>query len=219
MRRYRKVNLVQIALRQQRIRSPSKCYPGMGVAPEFNIPMPELNTLAPLVMRAPDVAPEQGVAPLARAAPAEGAPVEEALGGRAPVGPGPQEWERGSREPERAAPVDPVRSSAAAAALAVSVSLGWHAVPMPVSEERDWPVEAAGPRGEEPPQGWLGSPVSVRLAAPRRGWERQPSAPSAPRKDSGPFPAQCWPVSAPAFPAVGPPPAVCRRAPAKAWER
>jgi hypothetical protein len=173
-------------------------------------------------MRAPDVAPEQvagqDAALLAWAVPAEGAPVQEALGGRAPVGPGPQERERGSREPERAAPVVPVRSSAAAA-LAVSVSLDGLAVPMPASEERDWPVEAAGLRGEEPPQGWLGSPVSVRLAASRRGSERRPSAGSrsAPRTDWGPFPAQCWPVSAPAFPAVGRPPAVCRQAPAKAW--
>jgi hypothetical protein len=210
------------------------------VTPEFNTPIPELNTWVPLVVRAPGVAPEQvgeqeaappvravpaerapvEAARLVRAVPAERAPVEAALGGRAPVGPGPQEQEPGSREAERAVRVVPVRS-AAAVALVVSVSLGGLAVPMAAPEGRDWPGEAASPRGEEPPQGWVGSPVSVRLAAPRRGSASQLSAgsPSAPRKDWGPFPAQCWPVWAPAFPAVGRPPAVCRRAPAKAWVR
>ena len=110
--------------------------------PEFNIPTPESNTWVPLVMRAPDVAPEQVLgqlaAPLVPAVPAEGAPVEEALGERAPVGRGPQEREPGSREPERAAPVVPVRSTAAVA-LAVSVSVGLLAVRMPAPEERDWP--------------------------------------------------------------------------------
>ena len=98
----------------------------------------EVNTWVPLV-RVPDVAQEQVVgqdaAPRARAVPvgraaAGRAPVEEVLGGRAPVGPGPREQEPGPREPERAAPVVPGRS-AAVVALAVSVSLGGFAVPIP----------------------------------------------------------------------------------------
>ncbi len=161
-------------------------------------------------MRVPDVAQEQvagqEAAPRARAVPVgrvapepRRAPAEQVFGGRAPVGPGPREQEPGSWEPERRARVVAVRS-AAAVAVAVSVSLGGLAVPIPAPAERDW-SGAPSARGEEPPQGWVGSPVSVRLVAPRRGSASLSSAgsSSAPRRDWGPFPAQCWPVWAPAF--------------------
>ena len=175
--------------------------------------------LVPLV-RVPDVAQEQvaglEAAPRARAVPVGRAaaerrlapaaevlggraPAAEVFGGRAPVGPGPREQEAGSWEPERRARVVAVRS-AAAVAVAMSVSLGGLAVPIPAPAERDW-SGAPSARGEEPPQGWVGSPVSVRLVAPRRGSASLSSAgsSSAPRRDWGPFPAQCWPVWAPAF--------------------
>ena len=134
--------------------------------------------------------------------------------------PGPREQEPGSREPERAARVVPVRS-AAAVALAVSVSLGAPAVLIPAPADRDRSGEAPSPRGEEPPRYWVGSPVSVRPAVPRRGSASRPSAgsPSAPMKDRGAVAARCWPVWAQTFPAVGRSPAVCRRGPAKAWVR
>ena len=164
----------------------------------------------PLV-RVPDVAQEQvagqDAAPRVRAAPVERAaaeplpaPVEQVLGGRAPVGPGPREHEAGSREPECAARVVPVRS-AAAEALAVSVSQGAPAVLTPAPADRDRSGEVPGPRGEESPRYWVGSRVPARPAVPPRGSASRPSAgsPLAPRRDRGPFPAQCWPVWAPAF--------------------
>ena len=192
------------------------------------------------MVRVPDVAQEQvggrEAAPRARAVPVGRAaaerrlapaaevlggraPAAEVFGGRAPVGPGPREHEAGSREPECAARVVPVRS-AAAEALAVSVSLGALAVLTPAPADRDR-SGASSARGEGPPQGWVGSPVSVRLAAPCRGSASQSSAgsPSAPMKDRGAVAAQCWPVWAQTFPAVGRSPAVCRRAPAKGWVR
>jgi hypothetical protein len=153
----------------------------------------ELNTWVPLVrvldvVRVPDVAQERVAAPRVRTvpvgraaleprrAPAEEvlggrAPSEQVLGGQAPVGPGPREREARSWEPERAVRVVPVRSAAAVAlavSVSVSVSLGGLAVPIPAPAELDW-SGAPSARGEEPPQGWMGSPVSVRLAAPRRG--------------------------------------------------
>jgi hypothetical protein len=193
---------------------------------EFNTSV--VNTWAPLVP-APDVALEQVVrreaalrvraVPVGRAAAAR-APGQEAPAGRAPAGPGPQEQEPETWELEPAAPVVQVRS-AAAVALAVSALLGVLAVPMPAPEGRDWLGEAPSPHGEEPPQGWVGSPVSVRLAAPRQGPASRPSAgsQSAPTKDWDRFAAHCWPVGAPAFPAGGLPWAVCKRAPVKAWVR
>jgi hypothetical protein len=196
-----------------------------GVTPGLNTSM-GLSTCLPLVA-APDVAAEQvagqEAAPREQAVPAERAPVAavprgRAPGGGAPVGPGPQEQEPGSRG--RAASAVPVRSTGAVA-LAVSVPLGGPAVPVPAPEERGCPGEVASPCGEEPSQRRAGSPVSVRPAAPRPGSASRPSAgsPSAPTKDWGPFRAQCWPVWVRAFPAVGQPPAVCRRAPAKPWVR
>ena len=171
----------------------------------------ELNTWVPLVrvldagqeqVAGHEGAPRVRVVPVGRAAaeprpaPAEQvpggrAPAEQVLGGQAPVGPGPREQEPGSWEPERRARVVAVRS-AAAVAVAVSVSLGGLAVPIPAPAERDW-SGAPSARGEEPPQGWVGSPVSVRLMAPRRGSASLSSAgsSSAPRRDWGPFPAQC----------------------------
>ena len=116
----------------------------------------------PLV-RVPDAAQEQ-------VAGQEQAPAEKVLGGRAPVGPGPREQEPRSWEPERRARVVPVRS-AAAVALAVSVSLGGLAVPNPAPAELDW-SGAPSARWAEPPQGWVGSPVSVRLASPLQGLGR-----------------------------------------------
>lgn len=186
-------------------------------------------------MRVPDVAPEpvagQEAAPRVRAVPvgraaAGRAPVEEALGGRAPVGSGlrqqergPWEQEPGSRAPGRPARMVPVRS-AAAVDVAASVALGRLAVPIPAPAERDYfAVPNAG--AAEPPQGRVGSPVSVRLAALSRGSASQSSAgwPPAPRTDWGLFPAQCWPVWARTCAGVGRASAVCRRAPAKAWVR
>jgi hypothetical protein len=192
------------------------------------------------LVRVPDVAQEQiagqEAAPRVRAvpvgraalesrpAPAEEAlggraPAEQVLGGQAPVGPGPGEQEPGPWEPERAVRVVPVRS-AAAVALVVSVSLGGFAVPIQGPAELDW-SGAPSAHGEERPQGWMGLPVTVRLAAPRRGSASHSSAgsPSGPRRDWGPFPAQCWPVCVPAFSAAGRPWAVCRREPAKASVR
>jgi hypothetical protein len=177
-----------------------------------------------------EAAPRVSAVPVGRAAaeprpaPAEEvpggrAPAEQVLGGRAPVGPGPREQEPGSWEPECPARVVPVRSAAAVAlVVSVSVSLGGLAVSIPAPAELDW-SGAPSARGEEPPQGWVLSPVSIRLAAPLRGSASQSSAGSspAPRRGWGPFPAQCWPVCAPAFSAVGRPSAVCRRAQAKAW--
>jgi len=196
-------------------------------APEFNTSV--VDTWVPLIVRVPDVALEQvagrEAAPRVRAVPvgraaAARAPGQAARAGRAPAGPGPQEQEPETRELERAAPVVQVRS-AAAVALAVSALLGVLAVPMPAPEGRDWLGQAPSPRGEEPPQGWVGSPVSVQLAAPRQGPASRPSAgsQSAPTKDWGQFAAHCWPVWAPAFPGGGRPWAVCRRAPVKAWVR
>ena len=189
----------------------------------------ELNTWVPLV-RVPDVAQEQvagqEAAPRARAVPVGRAapeprlaPAEEVLGGRAPVGPGPREQEPGSWEPERRARVVPVRS-AAAVASAVSVSLGGLAVPIPAPAELDW-SGAPSARGEEPPQGWVGSRVPARPAVPPRGSASRPSAgsPLAPRKDRGAVAARCWLVWAQTFHAVGRSPAVCRRAPVTAWVR
>jgi len=173
-------------------------------------------------------APRVRVVPVGRAAaeprpaPAEQvpggrAPAEQVLGGQAPVGPGPREQEPGSWKPECAARVVPVRP-AAAVALAVLVSLGGRAVPIPAPAELDW-SGAPSAREEEPPLGWVESLVSA--AAPRRCSASQTSAGSlsAPRRDRRPFPAQFRPVCAPAFSAVGRPSAVCRRAPAKAWVR
>src|SRR5258708_33001523 len=145
----------------------------------------EWNSWVPLV-RVPDVAPEevggQEAAPRARAVPVgraapepRRAPVEQVLGGRAPVGPGPREQEAGSREPECAARVVPVRS-AAAEALAVSVSQGAPAVLTPAPADRDRSGEVPGPRGEEAPRSWVGSRVPARPAGPSRGFASQPSA-------------------------------------------
>ena len=155
--------------------------------------------------------------PVGRAA-AVRAPGREARAGRAPAGPGPQEPE--PWELERAAPVLQVRS-AAAVALVVSAVLGVFAVPMPAPEGRDLLDEVPSPHGEEPPQGWAGSPATVRLAVPRQGPASRPStgSQSAPTKGWDLFPAHCWPVEAPAFPAGGRPWAVCRRAPVEAWVR
>jgi hypothetical protein len=138
----------------------------------------------PLV-RVPDVAQEQlagqDAAPRARAAPVGQAapeplpaPVEQVLGGRAPVGPGPREQEPGSREPECAARVVPVRS-AAAEALAVSVSQGAPEVLTPAPAELDR-SGAPGPRGEESPRYWVGSRVPARPAVPPQGSASQSSA-------------------------------------------
>jgi len=193
------------------------------------------------LVRVPDVAQEQvagqdaaprvravpvgRAAPEPRPAPAEEvlggrAPAEEVLGGRAPVGPGPREHEAGSREPECAARVVPVRS-AAAEALAVSVSLGALAVLTPAPADRDRSGEVPGPRGEESPRYWVGSRVPARAAVPPRGSASRPSAgsPLAPMKDRGAVAARCWLVWAQTFPAVGRSPAVCRRAPVTAWVR
>ena len=193
---------------------------------------------------APDVAQEQlagqEAAPRVRAVPVgraglepRPAPVEELLGGRvpagaalgqAPVGPGPRKPEARSCEPEPAVRVAPVRMaplpSAAAVVLAVSVSQGGLAVPIPAPAELDW-SGAPSARGEEPPQGWVESQVLVRLAAPRRGSAIHSSVGSLPdpRRDRGPFPVHCGPVWALVFFAVGRPSAVCRRVPAEAWVR
>jgi len=183
------------------------------------------------LVRVPDAAQEQvagqDAAPRVRAAPvgrvaAEPlpAPVEQVLGARAPVGPGPREHEPGSREPECAARVVPVRS-AAAEALAVSVSQGAPAVLTPAPADRDRSGEVPGPRGEESPRYWVGSRVPARAAVPPRGSASRPSAgsPLAPMKDRGAVAAHCWLVWAQTFPAVGRSPAVCRRAPVTAWVR
>src|SRR5258708_26434806 len=177
----------------------------------------EWNSWVPLV-RVPDVAPEEvggqeaagrvRAAPVGRAAPEPlPAPVEQVLGGRAPVGPGPREHEAGSREPQCAARVVPVRS-AAAEALAVSVSLGAPAVLTPAPAERDRSGEVPGPRGEESPRYWVGSRVPARPAAPARGSASRPSAgsPLAPLKDPGAAPAPFWLVWAHTFPPVRPSP-------------
>jgi hypothetical protein len=168
-----------------------------------------------------DAAPRARAAPVGRAAPEPlPAPVEQVLGGRAPVGPGPREHEAGSREPECAARVVPVRS-AAAEALAVSVSQGAPAVLTPAPADRDRSGEVPGPRGEESPRYWVGSRVPARPAVPPRGSASRPSAgsPLAPMKDRGAVAARCWLVWAQTFPAVGRSPAVCRRAPVTAWVR
>jgi hypothetical protein len=164
-------------------------------------------------------APRVRAAPVGRAAVAR-APGREVPAGRAPAGPGPQEQEQKPWELERAAPVLQVRS-AAAVALAVSAVLGVLAVPRPAPEGLDWLGEVPSPRGEEPPQSRVGSPGTVRLAVPRQGPASRPSAgsQSAPTKGWDQFPAHCWAVGAPAFPAGGRPWAVCRRAPVKAWVR
>ena len=192
----------------------------------------------PDVVRMPDVAQEQDVAPVVRAvpvgraageprrAPAEEVlggrvPAEQVLGGRAPVGPGRREREARSWESERAVRVLPVRSAAAVAlAVSASASQSGLAVPNSAPAELDW-SGAPSAHGEEPPQGWMGSPESVRPAGPRRGSASRSSAgsSSAPRSDWGPFPAHCQPVRALVSFAVGRPSAVCRRAPAKAWVR
>jgi len=134
------------------------------------VPLVRVPDVAQEQVAGQDAAPRARAAPVGRAAPEPlPAPAEQVLGGRAPVGPGPREQEPGCWEPERRARVVPVRS-AAAEALAVSVSQGAPAVPIPAPADRDRSGEVPGPRGEEPPQGWVGSPVSVRLVAPTAGF-------------------------------------------------
>jgi hypothetical protein len=155
------------------------------------------------------------------------APAEQVLGGQALAGPAPRQgaprpWGRGPGpwEPERHAQVVPAPSPAAVA-LAAQMLLCGLAAQIPSPAEPDWPGEAPSLRGHESPQGRVESLVPVRLGAPQRGSASQRSAgsPCAPMKDQGPFSAVCWPVQTWAFPAVGRPWAVCRRAPAKAWVR